>query len=49
MEISAYLYEPSFYDEENKILSQEKLDEIADAISREVTEQLNKQFEAIFK
>lgn len=49
MEFSAYLYEYLFYNEENKIIPQEKLDEIADAISREVTEQINKQFEAILK
>ncbi len=49
--MSNYIYDNclSTYDDDNRLLSQSKIDEIAEELSREVTQEINKQFDAIFK
>lgn len=37
----------SNYDDEDRILSKSKIDEIAEDLSREITEQIDKQFETV--
>lgn len=49
--MSNYIYGNclSTYDDDNRLLSQSKIDEIAEELSREVTQEINKQFDSIFK
>ena len=49
MESYAYNNYPSNYDDDNSLLSQRDIKEIADELSREVTEEINKQFSVMFK
>ena len=49
--MSNYIYDNclSTYDDDNRLLSQSKIDEIAEELSREVTQEIIKQFDSIFK
>ena len=49
MESYAYNYYSSNYDDDNRILSQSKIEEIAIELSREITQEINSQFEKVFK
>lgn len=49
MESYAYNNYSSNYDDDNSLLSQRDINEIADELSREVTEEINKQFSVMFK
>ena len=46
-----YNYYSSIYDNDNdnRLLSQSKLDEIATELSNEITKEIDKQFEKVFK
>ena len=46
-----YLFNSFFsgYDDEDRILSKSQIDEIADDLSKEITEQIDKQFAAVSK
>ncbi len=44
-----YNYYSSNYDDENRILSQNKIDEIAVELSREISQEIDKQFEKVLK
>ncbi len=44
-----YNYYSSIYDNDNRLLSQSKIDEIATELSDEITKEIDKQFEKVFK
>lgn len=47
--MESYNYYSSVYDDDNRILSQNKIDEIATELSREITQEIDKQFEMVLK
>lgn len=49
MESYMYNYHSSIYENENRLLSQSIIDEIATELSDEITKEIDKQFEKVFK
>ena len=44
-----YNYYSSNYEDDNRILSQNKIEEIAVELSREITQEIDKQFKEVLK
>ena len=49
MESYIYNYYSSIYDNDNRLLSQSLIDEIATELSDEIIKEIDKQFEKVFK